>query len=117
MNLNKIKQAYARMIVANKAVINALNEQMAAINAMIEESANDECQTTQGFKSDGDSINGKALLTITETAKVLGISRPTAYILAKRGQLDAAVVSGVRRITAKSINKYLAQFEGKGWGK
>ena len=61
--------------------------------------------------------NGKALLTITETARLLGVSRPTAYVLAKRGQLDAAVVSGVRRITAKSINKYLAQFEGKGWGK
>ena len=61
--------------------------------------------------------NGKALLTVTETARLLGVSRPTAYILAKRGQLDTAVVSGVRRITAKSINKYLAQFEGKGWGK
>lgn len=61
--------------------------------------------------------DGKALLTITDTARLLGVSRPTAYLLAKRGQLDAAVVSGVRRITAKSINKYLAQFEGKGWGK
>ena len=61
--------------------------------------------------------NGKALLTITEAARLLGVSRPTSYVLAKRGQLDAAVVSGVRRITAKSINKYLAQFEGKGWGK
>ncbi len=61
--------------------------------------------------------NGKALLTITEAARLLGVSRPTAYTLAKRGCLDAAVVSGVRRITAKSINKYLAQFEGKGWGR
>ncbi len=59
----------------------------------------------------------KRLVTITEAAKLLGISRPTLYGLAKRGHLDIVPLNGVRRVSMRSINAYLAQFEGKGWGK
>jgi len=43
------------------------------------------------------------LVTISEAAKMLGISRPTAYRLIERGRLDTVVLGGVSRIPIRSI--------------
>lgn len=43
------------------------------------------------------------LLTISEAAKKLGISRPTAYRMIEGGRLDTVLLSGVRRIPMQSI--------------
>ena len=57
----------------------------------------------------------RRLVTVTDAAKLLGVSRPTVYALAKRGDLDVVRLCGVRRISMRSIDRYLAQFQGKGW--
>lgn len=57
----------------------------------------------------------RRLVTITDAAKLLGVSRPTLYALTKRGDLDVVMLCGVRRISMASIDRYLAQFQGKGW--
>ena len=43
------------------------------------------------------------LVTYTEAAKRLNLSRPTVYRLAKTGRLDVVPLDGVNRIRLKSI--------------
>ena len=51
------------------------------------------------------------LYTIAETAKMLGLSRPTIYDMVKRGELQR---TSRGQITETSINKYLAGEPAKG---
>ena len=55
-----------------------------------------------------DSKPGKVdddlrLVTYTEAAKRLNLSRPTVYRLAKAGRLDVVPLDGVNRIRLKSV--------------
>ena len=43
------------------------------------------------------------LVTYTEAAKRLNLSRPTVYRLAKAGRLDVVPLDGVNRIRLKSV--------------
>ena len=43
------------------------------------------------------------LVTYTEAAKPLNLSRPTVYRLAKAGRLDVVPLDGVNRIRLKSV--------------
>ena len=43
------------------------------------------------------------LVTFTETARRLNLSRPTVYRLAKAGRLDVVPLDGVNRIRLKSV--------------
>ena len=48
------------------------------------------------------------LLTISEAARQLGISRPTTYRLIERGRLDTVVLGGVSRIPMRAIADFAA---------
>ena len=48
------------------------------------------------------------LVTITEAAKRLCLSRPTVYRLIKLGRLDAVPLDGVKRIRLQSVCDYAA---------
>lgn len=58
-----------------------------------------------------DGTDGKAvrldddlrLVTYTEAAKRLNLSRPTVYRLAKLGRLELVTLNGVNRIRLKSV--------------
>lgn len=55
-----------------------------------------------------DGVSGKAdaecrLVTYTEAARRLKLSRPTIYRLAKQGRLQVVELNGVNRITLKSV--------------
>ena len=58
-----------------------------------------------------DGTDGKAtradddcrLVTYTEAAKRLNLSRPTVYRLAKAGRLEVVPIGGVNRIRLKSV--------------
>lgn len=43
------------------------------------------------------------LITISEAAKMLGISRPTAYKLIRERRLDAIELDGISRIRLQSV--------------
>ena len=43
------------------------------------------------------------LITISEAAKMLGISRPTAYKLIREQRLDAIELDGISRIRLQSV--------------
>ena len=43
------------------------------------------------------------LLTISEAAKKLGISRPTAYRLIEKGRLDIVLLDGVQRVPMHAV--------------
>ncbi len=46
------------------------------------------------------------LITYTEAAKRLNISRPTVYRLVRDGRLDVVPLGGVNRITLRSVMKF-----------
>ena len=46
------------------------------------------------------------LITFTETAKRLNLSRPTIYRLTKLGRLDVVPLDGVNRIRLQSVFDY-----------
>jgi len=43
------------------------------------------------------------LIYVSETAKMLGLSRPTVYKLIREGRLDAIELDGVHRIRLQSV--------------
>lgn len=43
------------------------------------------------------------LIYVSETAKMLGLSRPTVYKLIRNGRLDAIELDGVHRIRLQSV--------------
>jgi excisionase family DNA binding protein len=49
-----------------------------------------------------------ALFTINETARVLSVCRRTIYELVSAGKLDAVKLGKATRITAKSLNAFIA---------
>lgn len=51
------------------------------------------------------------LVTFTEAAKIMNVSRPTVYRLAKCGYLEVVPLRGVNRIRRRSIVDYV---NGKG---
>ena len=58
--------------------------------------------TTDGRKP-GKVDDDLRLVTYTEAAKRLNLSRPTVYRLAKAGRLDVVPLDGVNRIRLKSV--------------
>ena len=55
--------------------------------------------TDGGTKAEADC----RLITFTEAAKRLNVSRPTVYRLAKAGRLEIVPLDGVNRIRLKSV--------------
>ncbi len=53
----------------------------------------------------------KRLITVTEAAGVLSLSRSTLYTLMKSGQISSVKIGGCRRFTEENINSYLAGLE------
>lgn len=51
----------------------------------------------------------RRLVHLTQTARMLGISRPTVSRLIEAGALETVRLCGVRRVTMRSINAYLAR--------
>lgn len=51
----------------------------------------------------------KLLLTVRETADVLGISRSKVYELINRRELRSVHIDGCRRIPAAAVEDYVAQ--------
>lgn len=47
------------------------------------------------------------LITITETAKMLNVSRPTVYGLIKAGKLHAVTLDSVQRVRHSSVVKFV----------
>ena len=47
--------------------------------------------------------NETRLLTLTEVAERLNISRPSVYRLLKAGRLDSVALDGVNRVTLRSV--------------
>lgn len=48
------------------------------------------------------------LVTFTEAAKRLNLSRPTVYRLARAGRLEAVTINGVRRLRLSSVYAFAA---------
>ncbi len=53
----------------------------------------------------------KALLTVTECAAALGVSRSLAYELLNKGQLRSIRIGRARRIPARAISEFVAAKE------
>lgn len=56
----------------------------------------------------GRPINGKLLLTISEAAKALRISRSSLYRLFVGGELAWVQIGGSRRVTSAEIHRFIA---------
>lgn len=51
----------------------------------------------------------RLLLTVRETAEVLGVSRSKAYELLDRGALRSVYIDGCRRVPAAAVEEYVAE--------
>lgn len=51
--------------------------------------------------------NGQLLLSVSDFAQKIGVSRPTAYRLLKRGVIPAISIGGITRIPARAIDELI----------
>ena len=63
------------------------------------------CGDTTAQKPEADV----RLVTYTEAAKRMGVSRPTVYRLAKAGRLEIVPLNGVNRIRLQSVFDYVSK--------
>lgn len=80
----------AKLLAANPA-------QLAKIDAVLD--GRDETKATTETQ----------LLTISEAAKRLGLSRQTTYTIIKQGRLDTVPLNGVQRVTLDSVIKFVTK--------
>lgn len=81
--------------------------------AIIALASADETATEEERDRIAFALAGKArLYSIAETAKMLGVSRPTIYALVKRGMLDRTPNG---EISERSIYKYLTGDRQGAW--
>jgi len=56
----------------------------------------------------------RRFLTLTEAGQVLGLSRPMLYRLISRGELTTAKAGRAVRVTAESVDEYVAACLARG---
>lgn len=56
---------------------------------------------------------GRALLTVEEAARHLGIGRTTAYSLVRSGDLESVQIGRLRRIPKEAVDNYTAHLTGQ----